>query len=129
VNVDYLVEEWFTTDSSRVNRAFDNLVTMIIDAPDVPIEDIDKWVVAYNQLPRTGRDYRKPRQRGPRKLTFRQEMALQLAANGLKEKEIAVRMFVSRETVKNHLAACRYKLKALNTPHAVAIALRQEIIE
>jgi DNA-binding CsgD family transcriptional regulator len=43
-------------------------------------------------------------------------------------KEIAHAMGLGEETVRNHLSRARYRLRALNTTHAVAIAIRRGII-
>jgi DNA-binding CsgD family transcriptional regulator len=50
--------------------------------------------------------------------------ALEWAGEGKKPTEIASLMRISLETVKAHLDSARYKLRALNRPHAVAKALR-----
>lgn len=62
-------------------------------------------------------------------MTDRSTQVLQLIANGYHQKEIARILFLSLETVKWHLKAIRRKLSALTTSHAVAIALREGIIQ
>lgn len=97
-------------------------------APDVPEYDITAWSEAY-LLPRTGRDVRRPRRRGVRPvLTKQQERALVLASHGFRRKQTAQAMGIGEETVRNHLARARFRLKATNTTHAVAIAIRRGLI-
>ena len=54
--------------------------------------------------------------------------ALALARDGLTMNTIAERMGVSAETVRKHLYRARIALRARNTTHAVAIALREKLI-
>jgi LuxR family quorum-sensing system transcriptional regulator SinR len=61
-------------------------------------------------------------------ITKREIEALQWAAAGLKQEEIAISMRIGVETVKVHLESARYKLRALNRVHAVAKAIRAGII-
>jgi DNA-binding NarL/FixJ family response regulator len=61
-------------------------------------------------------------------LTFREMQILECLADGLTNKEIAIRLNVSEETVKSHAKNVYEKLGASDRAHAVAIALRQSII-
>jgi DNA-binding CsgD family transcriptional regulator len=63
-----------------------------------------------------------------RKLTGREIEALRLAARGLTSREMALTLFIAERTVKQYLAAAREKLGAINTTHAVAIALARRLI-
>ncbi len=62
-------------------------------------------------------------------LTLREMQILECFAEGLSNKEIAIRLEVSDETVKSHAKNVFDKLGASDRAHAVAIALRQSIIE
>ena len=62
-------------------------------------------------------------------MTTRELEVLTLAAVGLKTDEIARQLFVSRNTVKTHLAHTYAKLGARNRAEAVAAALRIGVIE
>ncbi len=62
-------------------------------------------------------------------MTTRELEVLTLAAVGLKTDEIARQIFVSRNTVKTHLAHAYAKLGARNRAEAVATALRIGVIE
>ena len=62
-------------------------------------------------------------------LTLREVQVLECLAEGLGNKEIARRLSLSEETVKSHVSNIYEKLGASDRAHAVAIALRQKIIE
>jgi DNA-binding CsgD family transcriptional regulator len=48
---------------------------------------------------------------------------LVLAAQGFTQEESAQRLYLSRHTVEAHLSEARERLDALNTAHAVALAI------
>ena len=62
-------------------------------------------------------------------LTTREREILQLLADGLSNADVAERLFISQETVKSHVRHILTKLEADTRTHAVAIALREAIIE
>lgn len=62
-------------------------------------------------------------------VTPRQLEVLCLLANGLPEKEIARKLGISRNTVKLHVRNISLALTARSRTHAVAVALRERIIE
>lgn len=64
-----------------------------------------------------------------RALTVREIQVLELLAGGSTNKEIAQRLAISDETVKSHLKRLYEKLGASDRAEAVAIALRQKLIE
>jgi DNA-binding NarL/FixJ family response regulator len=61
-------------------------------------------------------------------LTRRELEVLELIAGGLSNKEIAIRLCLSTETVKSHVRVLLPKLGANSRAHAVAIALRQGLL-
>jgi DNA-binding CsgD family transcriptional regulator len=61
-------------------------------------------------------------------LSMREREVLQLIADGLGNREIAQQLFLSQETVKTHVSNVRTKLRARSRSHAVAIALRRDLI-
>lgn len=63
------------------------------------------------------------------KLTGRQREILQLLADGESTTIAARRLELSEETVKTHMKNILARLAARNRPHAVAIALRESLIE
>ena len=62
-------------------------------------------------------------------LSPRQRTALTLTASGMTGPKAAEAMDVSHETIKSHLKHARHRLGASTNAHAVAIALRDEVIE
>lgn len=62
-------------------------------------------------------------------LSFRQRQVLCFAAQGLTVGEIGRKLGVARQTVAKHLRLARRSLEALNTTHAVALALHHNLIE
>jgi len=62
-------------------------------------------------------------------LTTREREILQLLADGMSNADVAGRLFISQETVKSHVRHILAKLEADTRTHAVAIALRDAIID
>ena len=54
---------------------------------------------------------------------------LQLLADGMSNADVASKLFISQETVKSHVRHILTKLEADTRTHAVAIALREAIID
>jgi DNA-binding NarL/FixJ family response regulator len=67
--------------------------------------------------------------RGDELLTAREREILQLLADGMSNADVAARLYISQETVKSHVRHILAKLEADTRTHAVAIALREAIIE
>jgi len=62
-------------------------------------------------------------------LTGREREILQLLADGMSNADVAAKLFISQETVKSHVRHILTKLEADTRTHAVAIALRDAIID
>ena len=62
-------------------------------------------------------------------LTGREREILQLLADGMSNADVAAKLFISQETVKSHVRHILAKLEADTRTHAVAIALRDAIID
>lgn len=62
-------------------------------------------------------------------LTPREREILQLLADGMSNGDAASKLFISQETVKSHVRHILAKLEADTRTHAVAIALRESIID
>ena len=62
-------------------------------------------------------------------LTAREREILKLLADGMSNADVAQRLFISQETVKSHVRHILAKLEADTRTHAVAIALRDAIID
>ena len=61
-------------------------------------------------------------------LSKREAEVLEWAANGKSVDDIGMILGISKHTVKSHLELCRFKLRGLNTAHAVARALQKNLI-
>jgi DNA-binding CsgD family transcriptional regulator len=61
-------------------------------------------------------------------LTGREREVLTLLAQGLQLDEIAQRLGIGSETVRTHVRKATERLGAANRTHAVAIAIRQNLI-
>jgi len=62
-------------------------------------------------------------------LTTREREILQLLADGMSNADVAGRLFISQETVKSHVRHILTKLEADTRTQAVAIALRESMID
>src|SRR3978361_616177 len=60
--------------------------------------------------------------------TMREIEVLQLICDGLVNREIGVRLFLSEETVKSHVRHLPTKLQSRSRAHAVAVGFRRGII-
>jgi DNA-binding NarL/FixJ family response regulator len=67
--------------------------------------------------------------RPDRMLTSRERDVLQLVAEGLQNAEIGGRLYLSADTIKFHVAQILGKFDAATRTQAVAIAIREGIIE
>ena len=66
---------------------------------------------------------------GGNALTQREREILQLLADGMSNADVAQRLFISQETVKSHVRHILVKLEADTRTQAVAIALREAMID
>ena len=66
---------------------------------------------------------------GTEMLTPRERQILQLLADGMSNADVARQLFISQETVKSHVRHILTKLEADTRTHAVAIALRDAMID
>ena len=62
-------------------------------------------------------------------LTSREREILQLLADGMSNSDVAAKLFISQETVKSHVRHILTNLEADTRTQAVAIALREAIID
>jgi DNA-binding NarL/FixJ family response regulator len=66
---------------------------------------------------------------GAETLTQREREILQLLADGMSNADVADRLYISQETVKSHVRHILAKLEADTRTQAVAIALREAMID
>ncbi len=89
-------------------------------SPSMAIKLIDE----FKQMSRPERDT------GPAlRLTERELDVLRLVAQGLSNKEIAARLFISENTVKNHVRNMLEKLQLHSRMEAVMYAVRENLLE
>jgi DNA-binding NarL/FixJ family response regulator len=62
------------------------------------------------------------------KLTSREFQVLKLVSEGLSDKEIGDKLFLSKRTIDNYRASLLTKLGAKNTGHLIALAYEKRII-
>ena len=72
--------------------------------------------------------FQPPMQELEQEPTAREVEVLQLISDGLVNREIGVRLFLSEETVKSHVRHLLAKLQARSRAHAVAVGFRRGII-
>jgi DNA-binding NarL/FixJ family response regulator len=73
--------------------------------------------------------FQPPAQEGGQDPTAREIEVLQLISDGLVNREIGVRLFLSEETVKSHVRHLLAKLQARSRAHAVAVGFRRGLID
>lgn len=82
----------------------------------------------FSLVPEMGPAPRRPGDQRELRLTPTEQKVMELAAEGLMVKQIALRLGLSPLTVKNHLARIRRRLGATDKAHAVATALRAGLV-
>ena len=65
----------------------------------------------------------------PQEPTEREQQVLRLIADGLVNREIGHRLYLSEETVKSHVRHLLAKLQARSRAHAVAIGFRRQLLD
>jgi DNA-binding NarL/FixJ family response regulator len=85
--------------------------------------------LAARLLTRGGEQEKRGSARGQESLTMREREVLQLLARGLRNKEIAARLFVSERTVTFHLANIYSKLQVSGRTEALSKALEQGLLK
>ena len=72
--------------------------------------------------------FQQPKRELEQEPTARELEVLQLISDGLVNREIGVRLFLSEETVKSHVRHLLAKLQARSRAHAVAVGFRRGLI-
>lgn len=105
---DWILQKW-KNDPRPAEEKWGRLLNALQAAPEVAERDID---VAAGEMP----------------LSIIERRTLYLLSLGFVTKQIAVFDGVSVEAIKERLRSIRRKLGAENTTHAVAIAIRREML-
>jgi LuxR family transcriptional activator of conjugal transfer of Ti plasmids len=80
--------------------------------------------VTYGDLDPYLSDHRIP----PAEISSREQMVLRCYSHGMRRNGVASLLGITTETVKWHNHNARLKLRAKNTTHAVALAIRQGLL-
>jgi DNA-binding NarL/FixJ family response regulator len=105
----------------------DRVAGLLVGADDYVVKPFDP----NELLARVRRRLRGPLAAGQaaRKLTRRELDVLSLLVDGLSQPEIAEKLFISHKTVGKHIEHILSKLAVHNRAQAVAVAVRDEMIE
>ncbi len=98
-------------------------------AKSSPVEALQEAVDAAAEAERFVDPNARRKRKGPSGITRRQRQILQLYADGLATSTVAKRLDLSTETVRTHTKAVLARLEARDRTHAVAIGLRNSLIE
>jgi DNA-binding NarL/FixJ family response regulator len=113
--------------SGARTEAYDRIAGLLLNADDYIVKPYE----AGELLARLRNLIRRFRARVPSAaslLTKREEEVLELMADGLRQGEIARRLFISPKTVATHVEHILRKLGARSSTEAVSMAYRAEII-
>ncbi len=61
-------------------------------------------------------------------ISDRQVVVMQMTADGMTSKDVAIRLGVAEQTVKNMKVTVREQIEARNTVHAVSILMRSGVL-
>ena len=88
-----------------------------------------KLITEFATLARRGADEEPAKHAPVLKLTDREMEVLRLVARGMNNRDIAKELFISENTVKNHVRNILEKLQIHSRMEAVMIAVREKLIE
>ena len=88
-----------------------------------------KLLTEFATLARHDSEAERPQQVPAPKLTDREMEVLKLVARGMNNRDIAKELFISENTVKNHVRNILEKLQIHSRMEAVMIAVREKLIE
>jgi DNA-binding NarL/FixJ family response regulator len=88
-----------------------------------------KLLTEFSTLARRDSETERPQQVPAPKLTDREMEVLKLVARGMNNRDIAKELFISENTVKNHVRNILEKLQIHSRMEAVMIAVREKLIE
>jgi DNA-binding NarL/FixJ family response regulator len=111
--------------SGARTESYDRVAGLLVGADDYIVKPYapDELLTRVRHLVRRSQA---PTPSITRRLTSREREVLQLLADGLRQDEIAERLFISRKTVGTHVANILRKLGVRSQTQAVAVAYREE---
>ena len=104
-------------------------VSIIHDLGATAVYEKMKFELRRSGIKNIPRGVRKTTESNAAQLTGRELEVLQLINEGLQNKEIASRLFISAKTVDHHISSILYKLEINTRAKAVHEAIRLEIIK
>lgn len=114
---DEILARWLD-DEDRRDEAFFRLAKVLSEAAIIPEDLVTQHVIAYGSY----------KARRTPELSPIELRVIEAFSYGLEYRMVADLLDLSLESIKGHMRAIRYKLCAKNTVHAVAIALRNGVI-
>jgi DNA-binding NarL/FixJ family response regulator len=111
--------------SGSRTESYDRVAGLLVGADDYIVKPYapDELLTRVRHLVRRSQP---PVQSVTARLTKREREVLLLLADGLRQDDIAERLFISRKTVGTHVANILRKLGVRSQTQAVAVALREE---
>ena len=114
--------------SGARTESYDRVAGLLVGADDYIVKPYapDELLTRVRHLVRRSQPSTSPL---AGKLTRREREVLQLLAEGLRQDDIAERLFISRKTVGTHVANILRKLDVRTQAQAVAVAFRDELTD
>jgi DNA-binding NarL/FixJ family response regulator len=114
--------------SGTRTESYDRVAGLLVGADDYIVKPYaaDELLARVRNLVRRSVP---PTQAGSDRLTKREREVLQLLADGLRQDDIAERLFISQRTVGTHIENILRKLDVQSQAQAVALAFREELVE
>jgi DNA-binding NarL/FixJ family response regulator len=114
--------------SGTRTESYDRVAGLLVGADDYIVKPYapDELLTRVRHLVRRSQPPASP---VTARLTKREREVLQLLANGLRQDDIAARLFISRKTVGTHVANISRKLGVRTQAQAVAVAYRDELTD
>jgi DNA-binding NarL/FixJ family response regulator len=114
--------------SGARTESFDRVAGLLVGADDYIVKPYapDELLARVRQLVRRSQPSTSP---VTAKLTNREREVLRLLADGVRQEDIAERLFISRKTVGTHVANILRKLGVRTQAQAVAVAYRDELTD
>jgi DNA-binding CsgD family transcriptional regulator len=104
-------------------------ITIVHELGATAVYEKMKWEMRTSGIKSIPRGIRKTTQANAAFLTSREIDVLELVKEGLQNKEIASKLFISGKTVDNHITSIFFKLDVRSRTKAVSEAVRQEILK
>jgi DNA-binding CsgD family transcriptional regulator len=111
---DFILERWRIDDTASAHDKVERLLDTLGAHPEVAAKEIDQYIRAFDDTLHG--------------LTHQERRALYFASLGFQIKQQAAFDGVTEDAIKARLTSARRRLRAVNTTHAVAIAIRKGLL-